>query len=262
MGQEKNSGEPLLELCGVTVGYRKKALISDISFTVKKGRMLALVGPNGAGKSTVLKTIAHQLVPVSGDILLGGKPLGEYDGASLAKRMAVLFPERRLPVDMTCYEMAAAGRYPYTGSFGRLSSEDERVVEEALCFVGASAYGDRRLGEISDGQRQRVRIARVIAQQPELIVMDEPTAFLDIRYKLEILTVLRRIADERGVSVVLSLHDADLAGRAADDVLLLYTDHSWRWGEADGLMTEEKMRRLYDMTEGKFDARFSDYRIC
>ncbi len=257
----QNAGKTVLLLEALTAGYRGIPVVSNLDLVLERGRLLVLVGPNGAGKSTVIKTLARQLPAISGNVLFLGRPLESYAGAALARKMAVLFPEDRRPSEMTCFEMAAAGRYPYTGRFGRLTDEDEAVVEEALRYVGAWEYADGRVGELSDGQRQRVRIARVIAQQPELIVLDEPTAFLDIRYKLEILTVLRRLADERKTTIVMALHDTDLAARVADDALLVYADHLWRWGRVEEMMTEGNLRELYGMDAGNFDERFADYRM-
>ena len=251
----------ILGLSHLTVGYRGVPLVSDMNVAVKKGSVLALIGPNGAGKSTVLKTIAGQLPPVGGEVVFDGKPLASYGGAGLAKRMAALFSQRRAAADMTVFEVVAAGRYPYTGYFDRLKKEDVRVVEEALAFVGMSEYTHRKFAELSDGQRQRVWIARSIAQQPALVVMDEPTAFLDVRYKIEILTVLRRLADERGVTVVMSLHDVDLARRTADHVLAIAAAHTWEFGEADSIITEEKMRKLFGVADDGKDLRFAGYRF-
>ena len=178
----------------LTVGYDKKPLIKDICIGIEKGEIVTLIGPNGSGKSTILKSITRQLKLVGGNVEFDGKNLHELSFRELSTKMAVVLTERMKPELMTCHDIVATGRYPYTGRLGMLTREDEEKVEKAMRAVHAEELGGRDFNAISDGQRQRVLLARAICQEPEVIILDEPTSFLDIRHKLELLAILRRMA--------------------------------------------------------------------
>ena len=203
----------------LSVGYGKKTLIRDIALHVRRGEIVTLIGPNGAGKSTILKTISGELKKLGGTVYLGGDSMAEMKEAEQAKRMAVVMTERIRPELMTCYEVAAAGRYPYTGRFGLLGENDRKKVKEALELVNGLDLSDRYFTEISDGQKQRILLARAICQEPEAIVLDEPTSFLDIRYKLEILSILKELVRSRKTAVLMSLHELELAQKVSDFVV-------------------------------------------
>lgn len=203
----------------LAIGYGKTPLLEHIRLGAEKGRILTLIGPNGAGKSTLLRTLAGQLAPQGGAVLLDGKSLSDYSGAERARRMALMVPHTRRTELTTCFEIASAGRYPYTGRLGILSAEDKQQVRDALALVGAQALADRDFNCISDGQRQRVLLARAICQQPELILLDEPTSFLDIKGKAELLAILKSLAREKKMAVILSLHELELAQKISDDVV-------------------------------------------
>ena len=174
----------------LSVGYRGKALIKGIDFSLRRGQILSLIGPNGAGKSTILKTLVGQLDAIEGDVLINGKPLGAWPRGELAKALSVVLTERIQPELMTCFDVAAMGRYPYTGRFGALTERDRTVVRETLRRVRAEDIAGRDFSEISDGQRQRVLLARALCQEPEALVLDETTSFLDIRHTTELLDIL------------------------------------------------------------------------
>ena len=200
----------------LTVGYDKKPLIKDICISIEKGEIVTLIGPNGSGKSTILKSITRQLKLVGGNVEFDGKNLHELSFRELSTKMAVVLTERMKPELMTCHDIVATGRYPYTGRLGMLTREDEEKVEKAMRAVHAEELGGRDFNAISDGQRQRVLLARAICQEPEVIILDEPTSFLDIRHKLELLAILRRMAKEKGITVIMSLHEIDLAQKISD----------------------------------------------
>ena len=184
----------------LTVGYQKKPLIRDIEIRLKKGEILTLIGPNGAGKSTILKSIAKQLSLIGGVVCLEKEDLAQMSGQRLAQRMAVVFTERMRTELMTCEDVVATGRYPYTGRFGLLSEKDIAAVREAMELVHVAELKDREFSRISDGQRQRVMLARAICQEPEIVILDEPTSFLDVKYKLEFLSVLQEMRRKKGES--------------------------------------------------------------
>ena len=250
-----------IETRGLSVGYGGKPLIHDITIGIEKGEIIALIGPNGAGKSTILKSITRHLKTVAGTVLIGQKDIREMPYRDLATRMAVVLTERMRPELMTCWDVVATGRYPYTGRLGILSPEDEDKVRVAMETVRAFDLADRDFNAISDGQRQRVLLARAIAQEPEIIVLDEPTSFLDIRHKLELLSILRGMAKENGITVILSLHEIDLAQKIADKILCVKGETISRYDVPERIFREEEIRDLYDIGEGFYDPLFGSIEL-
>ena len=236
----------------LTVGYQGKPLIRDISFDLPAGSILTLIGPNGAGKSTILKTAAAQLAAVAGTVMIDGQPLPRYAHNRLAEKLSVLLTDRVRPEMMTCFEVAAMGRYPYTGKFGRLSGEDRSIVREMLERLQVDAIADRDFTRISDGQRQRVLMARALCQEPEILVLDEPTSFLDIRHKIDLLDILLEVSREKNVTVLLSMHEIDLAEKIADCVMGVKGDTVWKYGSPEELFRDEVIAELYDLDRGSY----------
>ena len=245
-----------LETKDLAVGYHGKPLIEEIPLHVQRGRIVTLIGPNGSGKSTILKTIIGQLPKVSGTVYLDGKTMQERSRNEIARRMAILMTARMEPELMTCRDVVGTGRYPYTGKLGILTSEDRAIVERSLAQVGGLDFADRPFANISDGQRQRILLARALCQEPEIIVLDEPTSFLDIRYKLELLTVLKRMVRENDLAVLLSLHELELAERFSDTVVCVAGDRIDRIGPPEEIFTREYIAKLYQMEPGKYDPCF------
>ncbi len=202
----------------LSVGYRD-VVQEGISLEARRGRILGIIGPNGAGKSTLLKTLAGQLSPKGGQILLDGKGLDTYGAEERARKLALFLPMGGHSEYMSCFDAAAMGRFPYTGRLGILSAADREIVHQALQLVGAEALADRDFTKISDGQRQRVLLARAICQEPSLLLLDEPMSFLDIQGKVELMEILRRLAREKNMAVVLTLHELNLARHLADEVI-------------------------------------------
>ena len=246
-----------LETKDLSVGYHGKPLIEDIALHVQRGRIVTLIGPNGSGKSTILKTIIGQLSKVSGTVFLDGKAMEAHSRNEIARRMAILMTARMEPELMTCRDVVGTGRYPYTGKLGILTSEDRAIVERSLAQVGGLDFADRPFANISDGQRQRILLARALCQEPEIIVLDEPTSFLDIRYKLELLTVLKRMVRENDLAVLLSLHELELAQRVSDTVVCVAGDRIDRIGPPEEIFTRDYIAKLYHMEPGRYDPCFS-----
>ena len=245
-----------LETEKLSVGYDGKPLIRDVCLQVQRGKIVTLIGPNGSGKSTILKTIVGQLSKVSGTVLLEGAPMERCGQKEIAKRMAILMTERIHPELMTCYDVVSTGRYPYTGALGLLGKEDKRIVEESLELVHGRDMADRPFDAISDGQRQRILLARALCQTPEIIVLDEPTSYLDIRYKLELLTILKTMVREKNLAVLMSLHELDLAQRVSDTVVCVSGDRIDRMGPPEEIFSNDYIARLYHMEPGKYDPCF------
>ena len=240
----------------LAIGYGKTPLLSDICLGVQPGQILTLIGPNGAGKSTLLRTLAGQLAPMGGTVLLAGKDLTAYTGTQRAQKLALMAPHSRRMELTTCFDFVSAGRYPYTGRLGILSAEDRQQVHRALELVGAAQLADRDFNRISDGQRQRILLARALCQQPEVILLDEPTSFLDIKGKIELLTILKELAHTGQLAVILSLHELELAEKIADTVVCVSP------GGVSGVLTPEQafqpenIRALYGLTEQQYTALF------
>ncbi|MDO4485033.1 MAG: ABC transporter ATP-binding protein [Bacillota bacterium] len=245
----------------VSVGYNGKPLIRDIALDIRPGEILTLIGPNGSGKSTILKSITRQLKLIKGNVMFDGENLGELSFKELSSRMAVMLTERLKPELMTCYDIVATGRYPYTGKLGFLTAKDERMVEEAMEAVNATEVGHCDFSAISDGQRQRVMLARAICQDPDVMILDEPTSFLDIKHKLDLLHILRRMTREKGITVVMSLHEIDLAQKISDKIVCVKGETIFRYGEPDDIFNEETIQTLYDMDKGYFDTTFGSIEL-
>ena len=246
----------LCETKELAIGYGSAPLASSITLGAVPGQILALIGPNGAGKSTLLKTLAGQLAPLGGAVLLDGRSLTDYTGPARARKLALMLPHTRRTELTSCFEFAAAGRIPYTGRLGILSDTDRQAVRDALELVGASPLAGRDFNCISDGQRQRVLLARAICQQPGVLLLDEPTSFLDVKGKIELLTILQKLAHEQGLAVIVSLHELDMAQKIADAVVCVFP-HS-----VSGALTPkeafapENIRALYSLTKEQYEAVF------
>ena len=240
----------------LTVGYDGKPVVTNIDVSIQKGRILSLIGPNGSGKSTILKSIAKQLKTISGVVLIGGNPLSGINPREMSRLAAVVMTERPKPELMTCGDVVAVGRYPYTGMLGILSETDKEKIDEALCLVNALELKDRRFSEVSDGQLQRIMLARAICQEPDIIVLDEPTSFLDIRYAVEILDILRRMATDRNVTVVMSLHELNYAKRVSDLVMCVKDGRVLYLDAPMNVFTKEIVSELYDLPESVYDELF------
>ena len=255
-------GELYFRTKGLTVGYNGKPLIRDIEFGVERGEILTLIGPNGSGKSTILKSVTRQLKTIAGTVYLGEKELQTIPLREMAKQMSVVLTERMKPELMSCRDVVATGRHPYTGRLGLLSEEDDKIVQESMESVHVLDLQNRDFNAISDGQRQRVLLARALCQQPEIILLDEPTSFLDIRHKLELLTLLRRLTKERSIAVIMSLHEIDLAQKISDKVMCVKGDTIARYGTPESVFQEDIIRDLYEIDNGSYDPLFGNIEMA
>jgi iron complex transport system ATP-binding protein len=209
----------------LAVGYRtrraRRAVLEHVSVTVDSGEFVCLLGPNGIGKSTLLRTIARMQRPLWGSVELGGADLRAVSHAELARRLGVVLTERVAVEALTVRQIVGLGRYPHSGWFGGLADRDRAAVDWAIDAVGVRHLAERDVSRLSDGERQRVMIARALAQEPLLLVLDEPTAFLDVPSRVELMGLLRQLTRDRPLAVVVSTHDLELALRTADTIWLV-----------------------------------------
>lgn len=246
-----------LEVRDAAVGYHRRGRVTTVlrgvNLTARAGELTALLGPNGAGKSTLLRTVAGLIPPVAGSFRLGGTELTELAPEERARRVAVVLTERVIPGMLTAWEVTALGRYPRTGPTGALRPVDRAVVAGALAAVEADHLAHRLVAELSDGERQRIFIARALAQEPQLLLLDEPTAFLDAPSRVSVTGLLHRLAREREMAVVTSTHDVDIALRVADHVWLLDRDRNLCCGHPAELVASGAVGRAFDSHELRFD---------
>ena len=243
----------LLYTKDLAAGYGGKVVVDGVELTVDPGKIVTLIGPNGAGKSTVLKTITRQLAPAGGAVYLDGEPLRTVPAGELARTMAILMTARPAPELMTCADVVGTGRYPYTGRLGVLSEEDRAEVRRAMDLVGVRSLADRDFERVSDGQRQLVMLARAICQRPRLLVLDEPTSYLDIRYKLKLLTILKDLAAREGLAILMSLHELELARKVSDTLVCVAGGVVDRAGPPEEIFTDGYIAQLFGVTRELLD---------
>ncbi len=237
----------------LSVGYRGRSLIHGINIGMEKGKILTLIGPNGAGKSTILKTITRHLARIGGTVAIGGKDIQGWNVKEMAGQVAVVLTDRIRPELMTCGEVVAMGRYPYTNAVGKMTVADKEAVARALRRVHATELEEQDFSTLSDGQRQRIMLARAICQEPQVIVLDEPTAYLDIRFKIELLDILREMAHEEGTAVIMSLHEIDLATKISDYMVCVKGDTIAAFGTPEEIIKEGVIESLYGLEKGIYN---------
>ncbi len=245
----------------LAVGYDGNVLIHDISISIERGKILTLIGPNGAGKSTILKSITRHLAKIGGEVWMDGHDVYQWPAREMAKQVAVVLTDRIRPELMTCGEVVAMGRYPYTNALGKLTPQDEEAVNEALRRVHALELVDQDFTTLSDGQRQRIMLARAICQDPNIIVLDEPTAYLDIRHKIELLDILREMAHEKGITVIMSLHEIDLATKISDYILCVKGETVAAFGSPEEIFDSDTIDKLYDIQHGSYNLLFGSVEL-
>lgn len=251
----------ILSMDELAIGYPGRRIAENLSLALNPGDVVALIGPNGTGKTTLLRTLAGLLAPLSGSIALGGEPLHTLSAREKARRLGVVLTERPQTGYLTGFELAAAGRYPYTGWQGRLTADDVAIVDKALALVGAAGFRNRAVAQLSDGERQRVMVARALAQQPRLLLLDEVTSFLDLPRRVAFFSMLGELAEERGYAIVISTHELELALRCANQ-LWLYDGTRLLDGAPEDLILSGDFARIFagdgvsfDEAAGHFELR-------
>ena len=243
----------VLETQSITIGYTNKKettpVASNIAIALKKGKLTSLIGANGIGKSTLLKTITGIQKPLQGSVVLNDKEIGSYSPLALAQELSWVLTEKLPPSNLTVYELVALGRQPYTNWIGTLSPEDTSQIEKALALTQITHLSQKKHYEISDGQLQKVLIARALAQDTPLIILDEPTTHLDILHKVSVLKLLKKLTHEMGKCILFSTHDIDLAIQLSDEIILMTPE----------IVVQDEPCNL--IAKGNFDSLFRDENI-
>lgn len=250
-----------LQTQDLSVGYDGVCLIKQISLDIKKGEVVTLIGPNGAGKSTILKSITGHLKHLGGSVFLDKENLYKLSNQECAKKISVVFTQKINTELMTCRELVATGRYPHTGRFGKLTDKDNQIIDEVMKQTDSFSIADRDFSAISDGQRQRLMIARALCQQPGLMVLDEPTSYLDIKYKVELLDMLRKLAKEKSITVLMSLHEIDLASKVSDKIICVKGDSIYACGTPKEVITCDIISSLYNLENDHYNDIFGSVEL-
>lgn len=256
----------MLSTHGLTIGYRNGSKVSPVMHDIDlqlHGRCLtALLGRNGIGKSTLLRTIAGSQPALSGKVELAGRDLQEYDAVELSHSLSLVYTDRTQAGGLTVRQLVSLGRYPHTGFFGRLDSHDREVVTEAMAATGIEHKSAAFVAELSDGERQKAMIARALAQETPVILLDEPTAFLDVASRIEVMTLLHRLAREQNKAVLLSTHDISQALLLADELWVITHDHHALQGCTEDLILSGAMQQMFNPSERgsvTFDPAIGDF---
>ena len=234
-----------MEVKNLSFSYGSNQILSDISLTIPRGKITTIMGANGCGKSTLFSLMTKNLTPGKGKILLEEKSIKKYSLSEFARKVSIVHQHNSAAEDITIERLVSYGRTPYQKMLGGKSEEDERLIEQALQVTGLLDLRDREIGRLSGGQRQRVWIAMALAQNTELLFLDEPTTYLDIRYQLEILELVKKLNEEFDITIVMVLHDINQTIYFSDKIIGLQGGHVAIEGAPDQVITEESIQKLY-----------------
>jgi iron complex transport system ATP-binding protein len=231
----------------LTLGYGDYIVLKDINLKIPKNKITILVGSNGCGKSTLLKTMARLLKPMSGTVTIGDMSVFNKSSKDVAKELSILTQTPSAPEDLTVFNLVKQGRYPYQKWFSQWSKEDEKIVDYALEKTGLTEIKHKKISDLSGGQRQRVWIAMTLAQQTDIILLDEPTNHLDIKYKIEVLDLLKNLNKQEQRTIVIVLHDINLAARYADHIIAIKDGRVYGEGTPSEIITEKLIKDVFDI---------------
>lgn len=251
--QDMPNDDEQLTMRDLTVGYDRIPLIKNINLGVRPGEILTLIGPNGSGKSTILKTITKQLKTIGGSVFLGKESMRELTDSEISRHLSMVMTERIHTELLSGRDVVATGRYPYTGRLGILSQQDWKKVDEAIALVHAGEVQQQDFRRISDGQRQRLMLARAICQDTQVLILDEPTSYLDMGFKLDILTTIRMLARKKNLAVIMSLHELDLAQKISDTIACVKGDRIDRVGTPEEIFSGNYVQQLYGVKPQQFE---------
>jgi len=253
MNQSLPNMEIVVEMEELTVGYGIRKVLSGITADIYKGQFLSFLGPNGAGKTTLLRTLSSHLKKMEGSLIVNGRAIESYSQKDLATGLAVVLTTKLDTELFTGFEFAAMGRHPHTGLMGTLSYKDKEMVWESLELVNAINLADRLMHELSDGEKQKLFIARALAQEPKIIILDEPTAHLDLKHQMEIMAILRDSCQQKNITIIASMHDIGIAARISDQVALVKDGAIVAWGRPEEVLHGTNVSELYGITSAVYD---------
>lgn len=231
----------------IVAGYDNKTILNDINITIPSHKISVIIGENGCGKSTLLKTLARLINPNAGEVIINGKKITEFPSKQLARILGLLPQSPIVPEGITVADLVGRGRFPYQTFFKGLGKKDYEAVEEAMDIMGITELANRNIDELSGGQRQRVWIAMALAQQTDILLLDEPTTFLDITYQIEILDLLTDLNQKRGTTIVMVLHDINLSARYADYIFTLHKGNLIAEGTPSDIISEELIKQVFGL---------------
>ena len=231
------------------IGYKDKDILPPINVSLEEGSLIALIGPNGAGKSTLFKTLTAHIKAIGGSVELMGKELSEYSAKEKAMLIGLVLTERPDDMFLKVYDVVASGRCPYTNFFGKIEKEDENIIQESLDIVGINQLKDRYFNTLSDGEKQKVMIAKTLAQNTPIIFMDEPTAFIDYPSKIDLFSLMKMLTKERNKTIIFSSHDLELLLRYTDDIWLISKGKQLISAKKDDLIGNDILKEYFNLKE-------------
>ncbi|SMP39044.1 ABC transporter ATP-binding protein [Anoxynatronum buryatiense] len=236
-----------IQLNNLSFAYNERQILKALNLVIGRKTFLSIIGPNGSGKTTLLKNIARNLKPTDGGILIDQRALETYGSAELAREMAVVHQQTDIGAAFTVHDVVMMGRNPHLTRFQQENAHDRQIADQAMQWTSVDHLKERLINEISGGERQRVMIAKALAQEPTLLLLDEPTSFLDIHHQIEILELLKKLNQEKGISVIAVIHDLNLAARYSQEVLLLHQGKVLALGATEKVMTAANLEQAYHM---------------
>ncbi|WP_323755352.1 ABC transporter ATP-binding protein [Roseivirga sp.] len=259
-----NETKTILSTTNLTVGYKDKKetkpVLSNLNLNLEKGKLTCLLGTNGAGKSTLMRTIGGIQKPLEGEVSMQGKPIRSIDAKTLSKQLSLVLTDRIAPGNLTVYALVSLGRFPYTSWLGTLSQKDKDIIFRAMEATGILEFANKHIGELSDGERQKVMIARTLAQDTEVIFLDEPTAHLDLPNRIEIFHLLRALAVESDKAILLTTHELDMALANADHLWLINQNQSIDSGLPEDLVLNGLLEEAFQRDQLQFDYELGTFK--
>ena len=235
----------MLSGTNLKIGYEKKVIIENLNITIEKGQVLSIIGPNGCGKSTLLKTLSRMLTPVDGEVLIEKVPINNMKNKEISKKICLLSQHNTAPEDLTVEQLIYYGRLPHKKWYSRKNKEDEKIIDLAIEQTSLTTYRKRQIGALSGGEKQRVYIAQALCQQPEILLLDEPTTYLDICHQLELMELIEKINKKLNITVVMVLHDLNQASRYSDRIIVMNSGKIIADGSPNDVINRKIIEKIY-----------------
>ncbi len=251
-----------IEIRDLKVGYEENIIIPKMNLKLPKGKITMVIGSNGCGKSTLIKTIGRILNPQKGEIYLSGENMRKMASRDIARRMAILPQNPVVPSKITVRELITFGRYPYQKAFSSLTKEDQEIIDWAMKETKVEMFADREVEQLSGGQRQRVWIAMTLAQKTDILILDEPTTYLDMAHQLEVLTLLKELNERNHTTIVIVIHELNLAAKFADHMIGLKNGTLIFEGKPMDVITKENLKKIYEIDASIIPSESGEYPIC